>query len=168
MLSIVDQLGRGMAVSDGFEGCNFIRVVIVKELKTSRVSEEIRLVFVQLDVWDESRIANVPGEVLLQKLNPLFGQVAQLLSFIQPWKAGVDAVEVNHSREEHIRIFLLSEKTQDVVLHRHVLAPSAAMHLPLVFAMSDEHGVVHNNFMLSQVRLQQVSGECLFGLPFGK
>src|SRR5258708_28945047 len=103
----VDQLRSSIAISNGFEGGNFLRVVIVKKLKTRRVGKEIRLVFVQLNIWNETWVAYVLGEILLQHFNPLLGNMIQLLSLIQSRKPGSYLIQINHGGEEHICIFLL-------------------------------------------------------------
>src|SRR5437016_1178961 len=78
LFSVVNQLWTGVIISDGFQARDFFGLIVIKIFEPSWVSKKVCLVFMQLNVWDESPITNIVCEMFFQKFDPFFRKVTQL------------------------------------------------------------------------------------------
>src|SRR6266540_290242 len=162
VLSVVNQLRRGVPIGDGLECSDLLVVMVVEVPEPGWLRKKVGFVLMQLDVRHEPVITDVFGECLLKRFNSLRGQVAQFFGVCQPRKLCVDGVEVNHRRKEYIPTALLCEKSSDVILHRRVLTAPTSMNSSFSLGMGDEDRRMQIDSPMGEVRLEHCIGERKF------
>src|SRR5262245_9806057 len=80
----------------------------------------------------------------------------------------MNGIQIDHSCKEYISRRLLTQKTQDVILHWNVLATSTAMDLAFLLGVGDEDWRMQIDSHTRQIWPQKVAGKCLLGTSFSK